>query len=682
MNNSPVALICQLCVLGCLLCESTGFAQSVSELSSATPAGSNAPPAATAVQSDEIQSWDYAPYRVEVWLAISPTIARSEPQLARLLEQQLDQIFAATWHVRVRTAPVHLQALMGRDLGSLTYQQLIEGDLVVAMPGSAEGIDTIRTARGAVDRFNRIVTTASWSESVRSRSEASSEASGVPALRAVLTSDGIDGPAALKTLWASGEHAVVAPKELADSLEPQAKQIILPISDQIAELHQSLDKLYLLQVDQTLDGQLQVTARELDILLHFLGEPVTRQGPQAAARIASLAIVDAFAPIVRIEDAERKTARGRLRAGGLTTDPEEPAACRKGDVWQAFVRRDDRLGNPDILQRLDWTLLQATEVDGPIIDFDVFAGRSGGVQGRRNKRTQRLALRVQPMTGDTVIHLHERKDPTAPLVGYKIYEKIPPLDGEMQLVGQTAWDGTIRIPRNDQLLRLFYVKNGSAILARLPLVPGVHTEESAGLQSDDARLRAEAYIRGIENEIVDQVAVRQLLAARIRRRLEQKKFDEAQTLLEDLRRMPTYESLSEQMRRAAAEIESDDVAQQARITKLFADTRQLLVRFITPKLIDDLEVELVAARDGKPRVTSAPPETPQERIPINADPSGNGLTVPVAPPAGGAAATPSASPPANGPPRTGLPGSTGANEPPNTPRGPTEARFDSRPERE
>ena len=94
---------------------------------------------------------------------------------------------------------------------------------------------------------------------------------------------------------------------------------------------------------------------------------------------------------------------------------------------------------------------------------------------------------------------------------------------------------------------LLYVKNGGAVLARLPLVPGLTETEVADLTGDDMRLQAEAYIRGVQNAIIDLVAIRKLLEARIRMRLTKGQMTEAEDLLRALRDQPTNEKLASDM---------------------------------------------------------------------------------------------------------------------------------------
>ena len=144
------------------------------------------------------------------------------------------------------------------------------------------------------------------------------------------------------------------------------------------------------------------------------------------------------------------------------------------------------------------------------VRMDYYSGRAGGLQGRQNDRTFRRALLVRPRGNETLIRLHAKGDPNFPLIGYELYEK-ELFSTKMTFIGRTDWNGRLNVPVTEDPLRLMYVKNGGAVLARLPIVPGYEPYAVADLSGDDMRLQAEAYVNGVANAIIDLVAIRKLL---------------------------------------------------------------------------------------------------------------------------------------------------------------------------
>jgi hypothetical protein len=170
---------------------------------------------------------------------------------------------------------------------------------------------------------------------------------------------------------------------------------------------------------------------------------------------------------------------------------------------------------------------------------------------------------------------------------------------------------------------LLYVKNGGAVLARLPIVPGLYPTAVADLSGDDMRLQAEAYIRGVQNSIIDLVAIRELFKARIRLRLERGEMKQAEELLTALRDQPTSEKLYDQVGKKHAvfinQLGSGNANQRRKVDEMFSNTRELLSQHITPKLVRDLEADVIAAtkNGGKlPAQSDAMEEDSGETAPV------------------------------------------------------------------
>ncbi len=183
------------------------------------------------------------------------------------------------------------------------------------------------------------------------------------------------------------------------------------------------------------------------------------------------------------------------------------------------------------------------------------------------------------------------------MAGYEVYEK-DLKSGIMTLVGRTNWDGRFTVEHTESPVRLLYIKNGGSVLARLPMVPGQMRLETADLIGDDTRLRAEAYLKGVENSIIDLVAQRQLLAARIRSRIQKNQVPQARELFEELRKLPSYKEISDDMNDKQISIVSTNSVEQKKIDVMFAKTRELLVAQITDKLINDVQKEVTDAEKG------------------------------------------------------------------------------------
>ena len=200
------------------------------------------------------------------------------------------------------------------------------------------------------------------------------------------------------------------------------------------------------------------------------------------------------------------------------------------------------------------------------------------------------SVAVHPQTEVTIqVRTLKTGEPAVPLAGLELYSKIPSPEpprertaeeaqaeeqrNPPEFVGLTDWRGRIAIAPSAAPLRLVYVKNGGQLLARLPIVAGYHAQQVAEVPDDNPRLQAEGFIRGMNGQIMDLVAQRQILAARVRKRIAENKLDEAQELLDQIRALKTRNDVQRELdMQARRQLASPYLAVQARIDKLYGDT--------------------------------------------------------------------------------------------------------------
>lgn len=400
-----------------------------------------------------------------------------------------------------------------------------------------------------------------------------------------------------------------APTALAPSLVAAGSRLTV---DQIEPLISDVwsgDKVMLMSVGRGPDGY-WVFARELDCATRTLGQVVRLDGCHITRlpHDAVDALLMAFAPLVRVEESRGGRATVRVRAGGLVIGDDSPSRVKPGDVLRPIIRRNDRRGEPrpDGIQEVDWTYLLVREQEEYLLHCDVFSAMRNPLAGRTSPTIERMALKVKPAGDVTRIRLLARGPAAEPLEGYEIFVKQPTAMGDEdakklpERLGSTDWRGSIDVPAGEVPLRLVYVKNGSFLLARLPVVPGFQAEQTVELPSDDKRLETEAFVRGMESTVMDVVARREILAARIRRRIGDGKIDEARKILEEFKSLPTREDLEQIIAgRQQSRWASTDEREQQRIDQMLNGTRLLLHKYLGPDQLVTLqrEVDRASAKD-------------------------------------------------------------------------------------
>ncbi len=424
--------------------------------------------------------------------------------------------------------------------------------------------------------------------------------------------------------WTGGQRGVCAepaPAALrSDILVAPDLITVEQVSAALPDVFES-DKIMLLGI-RAADGGLDVSCRELDCGTRTLGHLLRQECPQRSliASVAEDALLAAFTPLVRVEDSRGRDATVRVRAGGLAHDDFCPSRVRVGDVLRCVIRRNDRNGEPRPggIQPVDWTYIIVREEDGFLLNCEVLSAMRNPLAGRHSLRVERMGLVVRPRSSSTIVQLVARGDDPEPLEGYEIFAKKPLPKGSEEKnmavrLGLTDWRGMIHVPADDSPLRLIYVKNGTHLIARLPVVVGYEPELVMELVSDDKRLEAEAFVKGMESTVMDLVARREILAARIQRRLNDGKVSAARELVGEVKSFQTKDDLDALItRRQQAGLSSSNEREQQRIDVMLSGTRILLNKYLSADQLVALERMVEAAEGGSPATPSAEAQAEKE----------------------------------------------------------------------
>ena len=360
------------------------------------------------------------------------------------------------------------------------------------------------------------------------------------------------------------------------------------------------DKLVLLAIVPR-ESEYRVTARELDVRTRTFNTSIRLLASQTRAlqRTAFTAVLRAFAPLAQIvpPEAEEEEITLRLRASGFPARDAAYSPVVPGSLFRPIVRYDDRQGKPKRIMIVPWTVLRVEDVSGAGLKCKVHSGIRSPLGGRRRGRVSQLALAVINPDRPTRLVLKSRTDPDRLLVGYDVHAQ-PPGSKNTQLVGRTDRRGSVVVEPSDLVLRTLYVKHGGALLARLPMVPGISSQLEVPIADDDFRLEAEGFITGVQQELVDIVSRRAMLMARAQSRLKAGKFDEADALIRELYVVGNRAKLAALLDQEKKRTFSKDAAMQRKIEIMFNDTRKLLFEYVDPKQAEELAERLRKAREA------------------------------------------------------------------------------------
>jgi hypothetical protein len=139
------------------------------------------------------------------------------------------------------------------------------------------------------------------------------------------------------------------------------------------------------------------------------------------------------------------------------------------------------------------------------------------------------------------------------------------------------------------------IRRGETTLARLPLVPGLEAKLTVPLAASDAALPVEAALAAAEDALIDLLARREVLAARIRAAAKSRDAAAGEVLLAQLRSGTAADALSAQLDKAQQAIGALEADAQPRLRSKLDTLRQLLDKHRAESPADKLEAELKAA---------------------------------------------------------------------------------------
>lgn len=380
------------------------------------------------------------------------------------------------------------------------------------------------------------------------------------------------------------------------------------------------DKLLLLAIRNT-PFHCELAAREYDRYVQLWSTPLrhaSRQRDELGEQLFALAW-QAVRPLARLEliPGDEKSVALLPRGIELSRLAPDAQPIRPGEIMRPVLRRTQRSGElaEEGLQPVPWTYLEVARpgqpsrgetkgdraqdreaTKGDKLFARIHSANRQPLGLRRQGRVEQLAIAVRSDPAASTLRLRTRSDPPQPLVGYDVYLQGSDGASAATLVGTSNSRGQVTVQPANTRVSMLVIKHGSFLLARLPVVPGAEPEVDVPLPDDDARLAAEARLTAVREDLIDLVARRNILMARVRQKIEQDDFSAAQQLIRTLDELPGRPQFQLTLTTAARLLRSDDAQMQRRIDQLFQATEAVVAQYLDARPISQLHDELRAAQ--------------------------------------------------------------------------------------
>ena len=403
--------------------------------------------------------------------------------------------------------------------------------------------------------------------------------------------------------------AMIGPLWLLDLVlaeEPPARRACFELNeiawnDLPAEL-KAFDKLMWLGVRTRPEGY-ELRCREFDVYTRTWG-PVHQRFVRRASFLpeASFTMLRAaFSPLASIQAIadDDKHVRLVFKGSELPQPTKENILVAPGDAYQPLLRRTDRSGKlvENGVIPVPFTYVALSKPAGEGWLAEVFTGTRRPFGGEPRPRIEQIALGIRNPSGSARVRFHARSDKNQGLAGYEVFRATK--DGGSDLVGRTDRRGIITIPPGNEQINTVLLRSDGQLMAKAPVPSGAGPMLEIPVADNISRLRAHAEAQVIREQLVDVVARRTIIMARIRALLKRNEIKEATELMDELDSLPSSSVFGRNIDAAARKIPaSNDPAVQRSIDKLFSTTRELLGKFLSNRPIIDLQAEVNAAAGG------------------------------------------------------------------------------------
>ncbi|HEX6963186.1 MAG TPA: hypothetical protein VF175_15070, partial [Lacipirellula sp.] len=347
----------------------------------------------------------------------------------------------------------------------------------------------------------------------------------------------------------------------------------------------------------------ELTCREYDAYVLRWGPVIRRSVVQRAFLEESCfqLLVDTVTPLALITPLPENEAQVALtfKASGLPRQIDEDPFVAAGEAYLPLLRRLDRSGKlqDDGVAPVSWTYLTTVEPAENGWLADVYSGirRPFGIR-RGQIETVAIALRRPP--GPAEVRFHARTDKEQSLAGYEVFRDAA--TGKPELIGLTDRDGVIAIPpEGNKPISMVLLRSEGRVLAKVPVPAGRGPLIDTPIADSAARLQAQSEAQVIREQLIDVVARRAIMMARVRSYLKNDRVDDARKLMLELDSLPTSTSFARALDALEKRLpETEDPVVTRSIERLFTSTRELLGKFLDRRPLLELQTQVNEAQPG------------------------------------------------------------------------------------
>ncbi|WP_169979258.1 hypothetical protein [Tautonia rosea] len=358
----------------------------------------------------------------------------------------------------------------------------------------------------------------------------------------------------------------------------------------IAPLVEGAEKGWFLRIDsEPTGGGFRLSGREFDATTRQLG-PLYRQPapyPRDAARSVFELTRRIFAPIAEIVRSD-PGAELRVQGAALPTSDQLGRVVESGLVFRPYWIFLGPNSTIREIRSIPFTYLSVDEVEASLAQCEIVSGLRQPLPKQVAGRYRLVALGINPADVPTRFRFVSGEgDQKRPAAGYVLTAR-GLRDRVAAEVGTTDREGRITLPPkfSDKLVMLRLLDAGIEPLREFPVLPGESSEErEIPVEPRPEAVALEFRLKALQDEIVDLIAQRGVLEARLEARASGQAWDEVKRLLDEYDQLTPRREFEERLARLSenaqlsqAELGVPILTRTAQAE--LAETRSLIERYL------------------------------------------------------------------------------------------------------
>jgi hypothetical protein len=380
--------------------------------------------------------------------------------------------------------------------------------------------------------------------------------------------------------------------DVADGEGPFEVQDIHGLSlDVIKPLVKDRDKGWFIRISPA-DSSLTFSGREFDTTTGRLGPLCSRTASAFgdAARAFFLLTSDIFEPVAEVGASSAGGVSITVQGASLEAADAVGKVVAPGRVFRPMRIMFKQDGSVDKVVPVKVTYLRVERLDGGSARCQIVTSVSDPLTKNVRGKNRMIALGVKPSAVPTRLRYVFTKESKTPAAGYTLTARNIPT-GPPREVGLTDREGRIVLQPGfaNGLVMFRLLAGGVEPLTEFPFMPGEQEGELTMVLASGKPMTValETKLNALRDEVIDQVALRGRIEARLKAKADASAWQEVKGQLEEFRKLPNRTSFEERLKAATTEAEEEQQKKRIPVLTVHAQQQISELQGLMDRYLDD-----------------------------------------------------------------------------------------------